>query len=286
MILPAMALLYEKSQDFNISSTTKLSDLKRETCIFWGVKPEEFELYEGDHILLMRYDENVEKYFFSTIEQQRGKIELRLKMPMRESRNAPGGAGEGEDKKKKDKEKKAAEQNLPEKKKRKIERRRKMNEIEKSYPGLQYYKFDSKTLRPIDMGVDNHVLTFLCLLILLTFNIIMLTSKRNITYSFTMDQSFEDKLTSPPPGDLAFNGVTTVDKFYSFFNSTFAQTLMDSTKFFLSSNVICGPIRVRQLRVVTKPCIVHSFGNTICYEKLYSSTTKGKMDISISHRHF
>lgn len=264
---------FEQKRVFNISRNTRLLDLKEEVCNFWDISPSEFEFFENDSILTMRYSETVEMYFFTSIDKQRQNVEFFLKSPNRNNFDCIKEGNKEETKR--NMEKLNEEIDLPERIKNKRIRAIKAAEIEKIYPGLLSYKCNGKLNRPQDLKVVDHVLSFIILLILVTFSGVILNNKRSIIFSYYMDQGIVNTLSATSNTSIGFADVDTIDEFYNFFQTTFAPYLMDPSSSFLSTNEICGPIRFRQLRVKTKPCLNSVPKGITCYERIYNSQAKG-----------
>jgi len=270
--------MFETSQIFMFSRKTKLSDLKTEVCQFWDLNPDEFELYEKSHILLMRYDESVELYFFTTIDAQRAEPELIIQMPDRQNIIEFNEENEGEAAGQKKPKKEENTQIVSEKMKKRLERKKKAAHIEMKYPGMQKYSFDGKAFQEKDFGIDNHISAFVVLLIMLVFSCVIITQRNAIHNQYYMGNNIENALRSPPIDSLhdfmKFSQVSTPEHVYTFLRKTFLKQVIDSGSELRKWCTFVGSVRMRQLRVNTKECPDRSPKNSICYEKDYSSGNK------------
>ncbi len=266
---------FEVAQAFCVSRRTKLTDLKREACTFWNLEANEFELFEKGHILQMRYDETVEIFFYSTIEAQRAGADLVLQVPDRTKLYEPEdeeGDGAKNGKRVKREEKELTEINR--KSREHQERRQKALAIERKYPGLRKYTYDGKKYQDKDLGINNHVIAFVVLTIMLAFSVAILVERRNVMNQYLASQSIQNILTKVSVTRIAFDSVLTRDNFWSFANGTFTDLILDPDSDIRQSSKVVGPVRIRMKRVKSKECS-RTFINMSCYERIYSGSTSG-----------
>lgn len=262
--------IYGTSQVFMFNRKMKLIELKQQVCQFWELDPAEFELYEKSNLLLMRYEETVEMYFYSTIDAQRASPELILQVPDRtsyledpnkeqkvEQRNAIG-----------------EDQAEIEKRLKGKERQRKAVEIEQKYPGFSKCVRDGKRLQNRDLNIDNNVYAFLILLLMLILSIYVLAARRDVTIQYSIDKYVQEEL------NASFYSVGIIDdtsrstglnSFKSFINKNFTYFITKVEDKGLYTTV--GKVRYRHLKVKEKDCPRYGVG---CYERYYNDFTKGR----------
>jgi hypothetical protein len=232
----------------------KLIELKQQVCQFWGLDPSEFELFENSNLLLMRYEETVEMYFYSTIDAQRATPELFLQVPDRlrhietESKNKKQvELGENEEE--------------TEKKAKRIERSKKAAEIEHKYPGLVKCARDGKAHREKSLNIDNNIYSFLIVLFLLILSIITYVMRRDVTAQYSIDKFVQEKFSED------FNKVKDVDDLTKFIKTFKAK--LETTNLMQARGE-----KIRVLNVKEKSCDQNDFKNYPCYERYYNSRTK------------
>jgi len=256
--------LYTTSQIFLFNRKMKLIELKQQVCQFWGLDPSEFELFENSNLLLMRYEETVEMYFYSTIDAQRATPELFLQVPDR-LRHVETGS----------KEKKQAnlgeDEEENERRRKKAERNKKAAEIEQKYPGFSKCARDGKKQREIPLNIDNNIYSFLIVLFLLILSIITYTMRRDVTTQYSIDKfvqeyfssSFNEARKLEPEGEGSLGEF--LKGFFEFINDyENGEKLL----------VIKGDNMIRLLNVKEKSCRQDISSRKTCYERYYNDRTK------------
>ena len=266
--------IYFTRQVFMFNRKMKLAELKEQSCQFWGLNPAEFDLFEGSDILLMRYEETVEMFFYSTIDAQRATPELILKVPERDY------YVNEEDK-----------INLPEDEEAKIKKslknkviHKKAADIEKKYPGLSKYSRDGKRYKEIKLDIDSSIITFLVTLIILVLTAYTIGSRRDVTAQFGIKDAIFNKL------EKNFNNVTStnysdeIGTLKNFINEKLPEfvTAIDEEK----ALEFRGGFRFITSNVKERECI-RNFKNENgrkCYERYYNKYTRS-IEIYLINRH-
>lgn len=258
----ADADFFSITQVFLFDRKTKMIDLKREVCQFWELDLEDFEFFKGGDLALMRYEETVEKFFYSTVDTQRAVTELFLRAPDKTRRIKKRNQCE---------DRKAA--NLGEEKKehegpvKKKEEETKKVEVEKTYPGLGECVRDDKKPKEEPLNMDSKFYIFFLFLLLLIFTVVSYNLRNDTTSQISVDHILELNL-----GER-FRKVTkeTLQHFVNKAFPDFIENIRESTEPLLK---FVGKVRLRVLNVKEIKCRRNVPGFT-CHSRYHSSSSRG-----------
>ena len=161
--------------------------------------------------------------------------------------------------------------------------KRYMTKINDYYKGMESYQSPPINLKEDHYekcritGVQTNFTMALVLCIILAVTVVLLISRRNVNQDFWLQSGVFTDLVNSQSG-YNFYEIASFEDIDNYFLYTYSEGL-----YALNSNTTAridrfysvGPLRFRQLRTKSRPCLHAAYGtNLTCYETVYNSNTK------------